>query len=293
MGQRPQEMIRDLIERLEHEQAESSLLDELKNIARAMNDALFRQEEENRHFVGQLAQAARLAELGTMAAAIFHEMNQPLLGVKGFAELIQEGLRKNKLSNIASWSAEIRKQVIRLQGMQEQVADFMRQGSQSQEAVEVRVAVNEALGLFERRCHKRQIELNLRIPDDLPAVQVNPSHLNHILVNLLANAFDAVDGLPHKQIAVVARTGEEPDTIKTVVTNSGPGISEEVCAQLFEPFFSTKGSKGTGLGLYVARRLAELNGGQLELIASAESDLADSTSTTFQLTLKTIPDPEP
>jgi len=258
------------------------LAGELSDIVQALEDEIDLGGLEKGKLVDQLARSARLAELGLMAAAIFHEMNQPLLGIKGFAELIIEGLRGGDPAKISEWAGEIRDQAERMHEMQRDVASFLGRGDQAEKSAGLKSCLEQALRLFLQRLAKKNIELFVGIPEDLPDLDIVPNQLVQILVNLIGNAIDAIEGAGKLSIAA----GPAPQQrVRVIVADSGTGIPDKLRQSVFEPFISTKGEAGTGLGLYIARTLAQNNGGRLTLADPAGGGSQAPPATVFELVL--------
>ncbi|RLB58145.1 MAG: hypothetical protein DRI34_05790 [Deltaproteobacteria bacterium] len=238
----------------------------------------------------KLAQAGRLAEFGLMAAAILHEMNQPLLGLKGFSALIGEALAKQQQEKITEWLDEIRNQVDRMHELQRQATSFLR-GDGQQHSCQLTECLQRALRLFAQRMRRRQIATQVTLPDDLPELKISALHLTSLLVNLIGNA---VDAMPQGgQLLVTAAASPTGDTVDIWVGDSGSGIPPGQRERIFEPFFTSKGDQGTGLGLYLSRRLAELHGGSLELADPGQLPGRFAASTVFLVRLPVVaPAPE-
>jgi signal transduction histidine kinase/DNA-binding response OmpR family regulator len=262
---------------------------ELLRILQAVEEAFDQKALEAGQFQNHLASAARLAELGIMAASVFHEMNQPLLGIKGFAELALESFKKGDTAKLQEWLTEIRAQAVRMQAMQKNVGSFLRKEEQPGEPISLKFALEQALRLFQHRLKKKKIKLGVGLPDDLPDLQVSHVQLIQILVNLVGNAVDAIDdsndgGSLRIAAALVPQTG----MVRVLLADSGPGIPQDLQEKIFDPFFTTKGKQGTGLGLYIARSLAEANGGDLTLVDPASLGWKESPSTVFEIILPSI-----
>ena len=258
-------------------------------ILQVVEEAFDQKALEAHQFQNHLANAARLAELGIMAASVFHEMNQPLLGIKGFAELALENFKKGDTSKLVEWLTEIRAQAGRMQAMQKNVGNFLRKEEQPGEPISLKYALEQALRLFQHRLKKKKIKLGVGLPEDLPDLQVSHVQLIQILVNLVGNAVDAIDnssngGSLRLAAALLPQTG----MVRILLADSGPGIPPDMQEKIFDPFFTTKGKKGTGLGLYIARSLAEANGGDLTLVDPASLGWKDPPSTVFEIILPSI-----
>ena len=219
--------------------------------------------DEVRQVSHELKQTMRLAAAGEMAAAMAHELNQPLTALSTYGKaceyLLERGesgpLLQNAIGHMIVESGRAAEVVRRLR-------DFFRTGAMQLEAVQASNLVAHIARQFTPLFHEHGIELAL--PPPLPlAVNADRLQIELVLRNLLANAQDAVLGQPRSRRRITV-TAERLDgeRLRLSVEDSGPGISSSLAARLFEPFVSTKAS-GLGLGLVLSRSIVEAHGGQL------------------------------
>lgn len=233
-----------------------------------------------------LAAAGRLAEFGRFAAQQIHELRQPLFAIKGLAQLLLERDHV-ELDEVLDFARHIVEQSERLTGL---VANLRQLSVPAQSAGKGRTEVGAALvrvtSLLEFRLRKAGVTLRTQIAPDVPAVATTPHALEQILINLLANALDAVSGAAGPVVQLRARVlAENPRFTSIEVADNGPGIAKAVRARLFESFFTTKGEeKGTGLGLAVSREIARGAGGELALL-DEPGTWNEPAVTVFRLTL--------
>jgi signal transduction histidine kinase/DNA-binding response OmpR family regulator len=280
--------LRDYLSKLRAALAPPSAIAELEQIIQVIEEDWEREQIAQRRLLDQLAQSARLAELGTMSASFMHEMNQPLLGIKGFSELILENLQKSNTTKLSEWSAEILKQVSRIQDLQHRIANFLRHDDNQVQSVSFADVLQDTLKIFEHRIDKRRIKLGLSIANDLPLLMSNRLQLAQILTNLIGNSLDALDGRTKPTLWICAAKAAGGQFVQILVADNGMGVKPEARQQMFEPFFSTKGEKGTGLGLYISRTLARVCGGELTLTEPANLGWDEKPSTVFTLTLPVV-----
>ncbi len=239
----------------------------------------------------------RLRSLGEMAAGIAHELNQPLVGVRGLAEHILIGLNRgwelteDKLKDRATRIVE---QADRMVHIIEHVRMFAREAGKPQlEPVQVNDVVRSGIDMLGTQFRSRGLELDCALMEDLPQVSANPFSLEEVVLNLLNNARDAVEdrqreGAASSSARVLVRTGldgerEEQQVIIEVMDN-GVGIPGEVLTKVFDPFFTTKDpDKGTGLGLAISRSIVEEFGGSLQI----QSTPGEGTTVTISLPAET------
>lgn len=245
--------------------------DELGDLTRAL--AVFRQTRDD------LIQAAKLAALGQMAAGLSHELNQPLAAIRSHAHngalLLERGRPE-----------EARKAIGRIQALTTRAADliahlrrFARKPGVVLTPVSVGDTIETALSLFGPRLEAERVTLKQELPAGRLHVHAEEIRLEQVLVNLIANALDAVAGMEGAAIAVGARrTGHK---VEIWVADSGPGIDRAHLERIFDPFFTTKPvGSGLGLGLSLSYNIIKDLGGTL---AVAETGPA---GTRFLITLE-------
>jgi C4-dicarboxylate-specific signal transduction histidine kinase len=243
-------------------------------------------ETELRRLRDLLTAAGRLAEFGRFAAKQIHELRQPLFAIKGLAQLLLEKDTVD-LEEVLDFARHIVEQSERLAGL---VANLRQLSVPSQSGGKTRAEVGAILvrvtSLLDFRLRKAGVTLRTQIAPDVPPVAAAPHALEQILINLLANALDAVSGSPGPIIQVRARVmAENPRFAAIEVADNGPGIAKALRARLFESFFTTKGDEqGTGLGLAVSREIARGAGGDLAL-ADEPGSWNEPVVTVFRLTL--------
>jgi two-component system C4-dicarboxylate transport sensor histidine kinase DctB len=233
-----------------------------------------------------LTAAGRLAEFGRFAAKQIHELRQPLFAIKGLAQLL---LEKDtvELDEVLDFARHIVEQSERLTGL---VANLRQLSVPAQSGGKTRAEVGAVLvrvtSLLDFRLRKARVTLRTQIAPDVPPVAAAPNALEQILINLLANALDAVSGSPAPIVQVRARVmAENPRFASIEVADNGLGIAKALRARLFESFFTTKGDEqGTGLGLAVSREIARGAGGDL-VLADETGSWNEPVVTVFRLTL--------
>lgn len=212
----------------------------------------------------ELIHAAKLAVLGQMSAGINHELNQPLAAIRSYTDNGKQFLQKGRLED-AMWNLEqISELTERMAQIGAQLKLFARKSSGQIVAVPLHGVVDGALEILRPSLRTAGIELTINIvPDDLE-VKANHVLLQQVLVNLLSNALQAMDGQDDKQIVLDCRADD--DRVVIAVEDNGPGILEEHLQNIFEPFFTTKKSgQGLGLGLTISDRIIKDLGGQIVL----------------------------
>lgn len=212
-----------------------------------------RMEEQIRH-------ADRLATLGQFAAGVAHEINEPLGGILGFAQLIQ------KSGEISPQSAADVEQIIaaslRAREIVRKIMLFARQTYPEKRAIELSAAVDDAVLFLEPRCAKQGIKLERRLAEPSPVILADPVQINQVVVNLVVNALQATSGAGR----IVVQTKDLGGAAQIIVSDTGCGIKPEIMDRIFNPFFTTKEiGVGTGLGLSVVHGIVTSHGGTIDV----------------------------
>ena len=220
-------------------------------------------EERARLRLEDAAHTARVLELGEMCSGIVHEMNQPLAAIVSFAEgclrMVRGGGAEPAL--IEDTLGRVAEQGIRAGEILSGLRDLVRKDESRSEAFHLDATIEETLLLVDHERRRRGIRVEVEREHGLPAVSADRVQIEQILLNLLRNAFHAVEGAERRQVWMrVTRAGS--DRVRLIVEDSGPGLTPELCERVFEPFYTTRPS-GLGIGLAISRSLAERHGGRL------------------------------
>ncbi len=211
----------------------------------------------------RLLESQKLAAVGQLGAGVAHEINNPLTGILGQAQLLLEARAPGdpdaaalrQIEELARRSRDITLNLLRF-SQQKEEPDLV--------PLDLNQAVGEALLLAERHVRDEGVELGVTLGQGLPRVRGDAGQLAHVLVNLLSNARTACRGRPAPRIEVetAARGGE----VRLAVRDNGSGIAPEVRPRIFEPFFTTKQVwSNVGLGLSVSWRIVAAHGGRIEV----------------------------
>jgi two-component system, LuxR family, sensor kinase FixL len=219
--------------------------------------------DEQRRLGAELRQSLRLAAAGEMAAALAHELNQPLTAMSAYGaaceDLISQGEQGERLldmvKRMVSESHRTADVVTRLR-------DFFRTGDTRLERIPVAEVLRSAAEPFAARAARSSVQLSVRPVDDI-RILVDRLQIEVVLRNLVVNAFEAVEAAEaHERWVQIGAEAAGPGRICLTVEDSGPGPDAAAARRLFEPFHSSK-SSGLGLGLAISRSIAEAHGGRL------------------------------
>jgi signal transduction histidine kinase len=199
------------------------------------------------------------------AAAIAHELNQPLVAISAYSEaavhMLEAQIKNPQKLERAPRGAMAQAQ--RADKTLHELLDFLHQGESTRELLDLNALVRDAVAIArDSGCAALQPELELQA--DLPPVLANRLQIQKVLVNLLRNSIEATSALPGAtaEISIAVRTDASRNMAQVTVRDHGPGLTGELADPIFRPFFTTKPA-GIGLGLAISRALVEAHGGQL------------------------------
>ena len=212
----------------------------------------------NRRLTQELLRQEKFAVLGRFAAAISHEIKNSLCGTT-FAELVRKRYPEDK--DVAAWTRQLESASERIRALVQEVGDFAcGRRDWTQRAQPVRPVVEGVLRFLQYDEAFGRIETRVVVAAE-PWALMNRLKLEQVLLNVLKNAAEAVEGAPVKKVTVTLAATEGRAEI--AVEDTGPGIPAEIRDRVFEPFFTTKGARGTGLGLEIAKAIVEEHGGTI------------------------------
>jgi signal transduction histidine kinase len=204
----------------------------------------------------QLIRSAQLASVGRMAAGIAHEVGNPLAAVLGYVEVLSTGVDDPEEER--DLLERSKKEINRINRIIRDLLDFARPGTGERSEVHPKTALSEALETVVHQPAFRDVEVIVEAADSLPSIECEPDKFHQVLVNLLLNAADAIDG--EGNIHASARVVDVDLVI--AIADDGPGFDEAFLDAIFEPFVTTKvAGRGTGLGLAICQSILEAEGG--------------------------------
>lgn len=233
----------------------------------------------------------RLAALGEMAAAIAHEVKNPLGGIEVMAGLLKRQLTESP--DAQAILADIIKEAKMANAIVLEVLEFVRPIRLQVEDVGLADIMRDAASLAESLVPRGDVRVEIAPLDELPAIQGDPHQLRQIFTNLLTNAYEALNGPGTVRLTAVHLPEDEPSgqdgvsgsSVQIDVTDDGPGMPPEVLDKIFSPFFTTK-PQGSGLGLAIVRKIVDAHDGRLDVSARVGG------GTRFRVTLPVNGNPE-
>jgi signal transduction histidine kinase len=227
----------------------------------------------------------RLAALGEMAAAIAHEVKNPLAGIEVMAGILKRQLTESE--DAQSILRDIIKEAKMANAIVVEVLDFVRPIRLQVERVSLADVVHDAISMAESHVPRGKVELAVELREDLAPIQGDPHQLRQLFTNLLTNAFEALNGAGSVRLTALQLSPDEEagaadaqavPMIQVEVTDDGPGIPADVMERIFSPFFTTK-PQGSGLGLAIVRKIVDAHDGRIDVSAQPNG------GTRFRVTL--------
>jgi two-component system NtrC family sensor kinase len=235
----------------------------------------------------KLMQNDRLVSLGQLAASVAHEINNPVSSVLNFGMLLQrilneDGVPPDRLPEFRRYLANIVSETSRVGRIVSDLLSFARRSKPQSTATDLNRVVKATLSLVSHKLKMGNVEAELDLEENLPALPCDPSQIQQVIMNLLFNAAEAAQGRGHGHIGI--KTGIDKDAGMALLTirDDGEGIAPGNLARIFDPFFTTKAEgKGVGLGLAVSYGIVHAHGGDIEV----ESKLGEGSAFTVSLPL--------
>ncbi len=259
--------------------------DELEDLAdsfNAMAEALEKRDEQLKEFATQKIMASeRLALIGQLSANVAHELNNPLTGIVTFSHLILENTdcddpRKKSLEKIVGQATRCR-DIIR------GLLDFSRQRKPDKVLTNINTVMEQCLSFVENQALFLNIDIKKNLQEDLPMVVIDPSQIERVIMNIIINAAEAMDG--GGQLVLSSSSNIDQDTVILEFRDTGPGIGKENIDKIFDPFFTTKDvGHGTGLGLAISYGVVKAHNGTI----SVDSEPGKGTTFIVRLPVKAI-----
>jgi len=233
-----------------------------------LHDLTARREaaEEQQRMQHRMARVSHLVTMGEMAAAIAHEINQPLAAISNYAIACERLLQapEPELAEVQGAMRQISSQALRAAEIIQRVRNLVRMQEPRRQRVNINKLVEELSALTKSDAHQHSVKLSLELADNLPFVEIDGIQIQQVLVNLIHNAVEALDASGAAEKWIVVRTRQTAaGEIEISVSDCGPGVDPAIAARIFDPFCTTK-EQGTGLGLAISKSIVGSHRGRIE-----------------------------
>jgi two-component system, NtrC family, sensor kinase len=236
----------------------------------------------------------RLASLGTLAASVAHEINNPIAGVLNLSTLMQrimkdDGIPPGRVPEFRRYLGQVIHETSRVGHIVSDLLSFSRRSKPHRSAADLNRLIRTTVSLVDHKLKLANIALDLQLAKDLPGVHCDGGQIQQVVLNLVLNAAESMQSHGSGTVTVKTWPGEDGNSVKVSVADTGDGIPAEILPRIFDPFFSTKSDgKGVGLGLAVSYGIVQAHGGEIE----ARSRVREGTVFTLTLPLQPPP-PQP
>ncbi len=249
--------------------------------------AFFQDLREIKALERDLLRSERLAAVGQIVAGMAHDVKNILHGFKGGSYLINAGLDNNDTNKLKTGWNMIQRNIDRTSDLVIDLLSYSKEREPEFERCSPNEIIDDICNVFTELANENDIEMKKDLSPSIGEVSMDPRTISRVLSNLVSNAIDACifdDDVNKRHYVKVKSVCEDNNILRIEVSDNGSGMSEEVKKQLFTCFFSTKGAKGTGLGLLVTRKLIEEHKGTLDI----ETELGKGSTFIVRLPFKTI-----
>jgi two-component system NtrC family sensor kinase len=237
-------------------------------------------DQKREAYYAEMEQTAKLASLGRMAAGVAHEINNPLAIINEKAglmkDLVEYSTKYQDREKFIGLVNSILRCVDRSREITHRLLGFAKRMDVKVETIHLNELIKEVLGFLEREAFHRNIKLHLDFEDDIPPLKSDRGQLQQVLLNILNNAFEAVDD--GGNISISTREKNE-EALEVVVADDGCGIPPDQIKHIFDPFYTSGKQHGTGLGLSISYGIVAKCGGDIKV----ESTVGEGTSFTVEL----------
>ena len=218
---------------------------------------------EDTRYYSAMVQAERLAAIGQTIATLSHHIKNILQGIRGGSYLIEMGLTEHDESIVGKGWKIVEKNQNKIYQLVMDMLTFSKERQPVMQVASLNQTVAEVCELMQPRAAECKVRLEVRLNESLPAATFDVEGIHRAVLNVVTNAIDAVEGTETGQ--VIVETGHEAnaDIVYVGVTDNGPGIPQDQLAKIFNIFESTKGARGTGLGLAVSQKILREHGGDI------------------------------
>jgi two-component system NtrC family sensor kinase len=218
---------------------------------------------EETHYHQALVQAERMAAIGQTIAALSHHIKNILQGFKSGGEILEMGL-KDKDENLLQRGWKIlEKNQGKIYDLVTDMLSYSKEREPNLETVSFNAIARDVVELMAERAKELGVQLSLRLDDKIPPCLADPEGMHRSILNVVGNALDAVEGAEKPRVMVLTEREADGAWLRIRVIDNGSGITPDKFADIFKPFVSTKGARGTGLGLAVSRKVLREHGGDI------------------------------
>ncbi|MGB8854923.1 MAG: ATP-binding protein [Pirellulales bacterium] len=218
---------------------------------------------EDTTYYSAMVQSERLAAVGQTIATLSHHIKNILQGIRGGSYLVEMGLENNDLAVLKKGWDIVRRNQNKIQSLVMDMLSFSKDREPEFMETDLAGLVADVVETVQQRADEAGVTIRRDAPEGLPHVMLDSEAMSRAILNVVTNAIDAVEERPDGVVTIGVTVDVDGAVVRITVADNGPGISAETLAEIFTLFVSTKGSRGTGLGLTVSRKILHEHGGDI------------------------------
>ena len=224
---------------------------------------------EDTTYYSAMVQSERLAAVGQTIATLSHHIKNILQGIHGGSYLVEMGLDKNDLGVTDKGWGIVRRNQQKISSLVMDMLSFSKDRKPEPSPSDIPALLAEIIETVKQRAEDAAISVHCTTPDNFPVLLCDTEALSRAILNVVTNAIDAVEEQSDGTVNITTEIDEKREVVHVRVTDNGPGIPEETLPDIFNLFVSTKGAKGTGLGLTVSQKILREHGGDISVESTA------------------------
>jgi len=224
---------------------------------------------EDTRYYSAMVQSERLAAVGQTIATLSHHIKNILQGIHGGSYLVEMGLDKNDLGVTDKGWGIVRRNQHKISSLVMDMLSFSKDRKPEPSPSDIPALLAEIVETVKQRAEDAGISLHCTAPDNFPVILCDTEALSRAILNVVTNAIDAVEEQADGTVDIATEIDGEREVVRVRVTDNGPGIPAETLPHIFNLFVSTKGAKGTGLGLTVSQKILREHGGSISVESTA------------------------
>ncbi len=218
---------------------------------------------EDTTYYSAMVQSERLAGVGQTIATLSHHIKNILQGIRGGSYLVEMGLENDDVGTLNKGWDIVRRNQDKISSLVMDMLSFSKDREPDPAPSDLTALIDDIVETVRQRAEEAQATIRWQPPADLPLLLFDPVGMSRAVLNVVTNALDAVEGRPHATVTITATIDKEAGVARITVADNGAGMTPEMLADIFNLFVSTKGSRGTGLGLTVSRKIVREHGGDI------------------------------
>ena len=218
---------------------------------------------EDTTYYSAMVQAERLAATGQAIATLSHHIKNILQGIRGGSYLVEMGLENDDLGVLRKGWDIVRRNQDKISSLVMDMLSFSKEREPDPAPADLAAVIDDIVETVQQRAEELGATIDWRRPTTLPPLLFDAAGISRAILNVVTNALDAVEGRPHGGVVISAGIDDTERMVRVTVADDGAGMDPETLAGIFNLFVSTKGSRGTGLGLTVSRKILREHGGDI------------------------------